>query len=142
MLTAVRPLSAPQQRTSEPIATFEAPPADGVLIRWPQPTAVVLEMGAEVTSASERDLQRAFELCLAGSAEVVALDFRRMEYLNSGGVGQLATLIVRAARSGRRLVAFGLSELHREIFALTRLDEAISVHETEGAALAGAGAVR
>lgn len=142
MLTAVRPLSAPQQRASNPIATLEAPPADALLIRWPQPRAVVLELGAEVTNASERDLQRAFELCLAGSAEVVALDFRGMEYLNSGGIGQLATLIVRASRSGRRLVAFGLSELHREIFALTRLDEAISVHETEGAALAFAGAAR
>lgn len=36
-------------------------------------------------------------------------------------------------------VAFGLSDHDRQIFELTRLDEAIAIHDTEEAALAAAG---
>ena len=42
--------------------------------------------------------------------------------------------------SRQRLLAFGLSEHYRQIFELTRLDEAIGIHDTESDALAAAGA--
>jgi anti-sigma B factor antagonist len=58
--------------------------------------------------------------------------------MNSGGIGLLVTLLVRAQRAGRRLHAIGLSEHYREILTLTRLDEAIEVHDNETAALAAA----
>ena len=49
--------------------------------------------------------------------------------MNSGGIGLLVTLLVRAQRGGVRLLASGLSEHYREILSLTRLDEAIEIHE-------------
>jgi anti-sigma B factor antagonist len=45
---------------------------------------------------------------------------------------------VRANRNHQRMLAYGLSEHYRQIFELTRLDEAIAIHETEDAALAAA----
>ena len=60
----------------------------------------------------------------------IVLDFAGLEYMNSGGIGLLVTLLVRAQRSGIRLLATGLSEHYREILSLTRLDEAIEIHET------------
>ena len=36
-------------------------------------------------------------------------------------------------------MAFGLNDHYRQILALTRLDEAIGIHDTEAAALAAAG---
>ena len=63
-----------------------------------------------------------------------------LEYMNSGGIGLLVTLLVRVQRQGQRLLAFGLTEHYRQIFELTRLDEAIGIHDTEAAALAAAGA--
>jgi anti-sigma B factor antagonist len=58
--------------------------------------------------------------------------------MNSGGIGLLVTLLVRAQRGGGRLVATGLSDHYRQIFELTRLDEAIEIHENRPAAVAAA----
>jgi len=71
-----------------------------------------------------------------GGARAVALDFSAMEYMNSGGIGLLVTLLVRAQRSGVRLLAIGLSDHYRQILALTRLDEAIEILPDEAAAMA------
>jgi anti-sigma B factor antagonist len=60
--------------------------------------------------------------------------------MNSGGIGLLVTLLVRANRLGQRLLAFGLSDHYTQIFELTRLDEAVGIHVDEPDALAAAGA--
>ena len=59
--------------------------------------------------------------------------------MNSSGIGLLVMLLVRANRKRQRLLAFGLNEHYRQIFDLTRLDEAIAIHDDEAAALAAAG---
>ena len=58
--------------------------------------------------------------------------------MNSSGIGLLVTLLVRANRMHQQLLACGLSEHYRQIFDLTRLDEAIAIHEDEAAAIAAA----
>ena len=58
--------------------------------------------------------------------------------MNSSGIGLLVTLLVRAHRNHQRMLAYGLTDHYRQIFELTRLDEAIAIHETEDAALAAA----
>ena len=63
-----------------------------------------------------------------------------LEYMNSGGIGLLVTLLVRANRAKQRLLACGLNDHYRQIFELTRLDEAISIFDDEAAALAAVGA--
>jgi anti-sigma B factor antagonist len=50
----------------------------------------------------------------------------------------LVTLLVRANRQRQRLMASGLSEHYRQIFSLTRLDEAIGIFDTEAEAVAEA----
>ena len=54
--------------------------------------------------------------------------------MNSGGIGLLVTLLVRANRAKQQLLAFGLTEHYRQIFELTRLDEAIGIYDTEAEA--------
>ena len=65
-----------------------------------------------------------------------AVNFTGLDYMNSSGIGLLVTLLVRAKRCDQRLGAFGLDEHYRQIFELTRLDEAIKVHVDEAAAMA------
>ena len=101
-------------------------------------SASILRIEGDVTSASEADLMAAYGLAVANGAKVVVLDFSELAYMNSGGIGLLVTLLVRAQRGGGRLVATGLSEHYRQIFALTRLDEAIEIHDDESAAVAAA----
>jgi anti-sigma B factor antagonist len=56
--------------------------------------------------------------------------------MNSGGIGMLVTLLVRCQRRQQKLVATGLTTHYRQIFELTRLDEAISLHDDIDQALA------
>jgi anti-sigma B factor antagonist len=67
------------------------------------------------------------------------LNFTGLDYMNSGGIGLLVTLLVRAQRQRQRVLAFGLSDHYRQIFELTRLDDAVGIHDDEQGALAAAG---
>jgi anti-sigma B factor antagonist len=100
--------------------------------------AAILRIEGDITSASEPDLTAAYGLAVANGARAVILDFSGLEYMNSGGIGLLVTLLVRAQRAGGRLVATGLSTHYRQIFELTRLDEAIEIHDDKSAAVAAA----
>ena len=70
--------------------------------------------------------------------QAIVLDFTGLDYMNSGGIGLLVTLLVRAQRQHQRMLAFGLSDHYRQIFELTRLDEAMAIHDSEDEALAAA----
>lgn len=101
--------------------------------------ASLLRIEGEITSGSERPLMDAYTLATGGGAKAIILDFGGLDYMNSGGIGLLVTLLVRVQRHGQRLLAIGLNEHYRQILSLTRLDEAIGIHDTEAAALAAAG---
>jgi anti-sigma B factor antagonist len=101
-------------------------------------STAILRIHGEITGGSEPPIMAAY--AEAGDARSIVLDFSRLEYMNSGGIGLLVTLLVRAQRAGQRLLAVGLSEHYRQILALTRLDEAIAIHDDEPAALAAAAA--
>ena len=99
----------------------------------------LMRIEGEITSASEKPLMEAFAKAVDTGARTVILDFGALDYMNSGGIGLLVTLLVRAQRQNKRLMAIGLNEHYLQIFSLTRLDEAIGIHDTVDAALAAAG---
>jgi anti-sigma B factor antagonist len=99
-------------------------------------TTAILRIHGEITGGSEPPIMEAY--AEAGDARSIVLDFSQLEYMNSGGIGLLVTLLVRTKRAGQKLLAVGLSEHYRQILALTRLDEAIAIHDDEPAALAAA----
>ena len=80
----------------------------------------------------------AWDRAAGGDTKAVILSFDGLEYMNSSGIGLLVTLLVRANRMHQKMLACGLSEHYRQILELTRLDEAISIHEDEAAAIAAA----
>lgn len=93
----------------------------------------VISLWGDLTAAAEEALGAAFEA--AKDHGTVVLDFSRLGYMNSTGIGLLVTTLVRAQRAGVRLVACGLDDHYREIFSLTRLDEAIPVYADAAQAL-------
>jgi anti-sigma B factor antagonist len=111
--------------------TIEVRPTD-------RPTAAVIEINGDITSASESPLMDAYGRAAAAGARTIVLDFGGLDYMNSGGIGLLVTLLVRVQRQGQQLLAIGLSEHYRQILSLTRLDEAIGIHDSESSALAAA----
>lgn len=100
--------------------------------------ASVLDINGDITAGSEPALMSAYEEAARQGARRLVLNFGGLEYMNSGGIGMLVTLLVRANRHHQELAAFGLSHHYREIFEITRLDEAITIYDSEQSALAGA----
>jgi len=98
----------------------------------------VLDIEGEITSASEEALGEAYAEAAENGTRAVILNFTGLEYMNSGGIGLLVTLLVRANRAKQKLLAYGLTEHYRQIFELTRLDEAIGIYDSEDAAVAAA----
>ena len=107
-------------------------------VRTVSDSASIVDISGEVTSMAENVLMDAYTQATAAGARTIILNVSAMEYMNSGGIGLLVTLLIRMKRQQQRLLTFGLSEHYRHIFDLTRLDEAIGVYETEAAALAAA----
>lgn len=96
--------------------------------------ASIIDIQGEVTGFAENALMDAYTQASAG-ASVIALNFNKLDYMNSSGIGLLVTLLIRAQRQNQRLVAFGLSDHYRQIFELTRLDDAIAIYTNEQNAL-------
>lgn len=100
----------------------------------------VIDIAGELTAACEASLMQAYGRASGERTQAVVLNFGALDYMNSTGIGLLVTLLVRARRQDQRLLACGLSEHYREIFEVTRLDEAVEIHDAEDDALAAASA--
>ncbi len=107
-------------------------------VREPSEQSRVIDIQGDITAASEDVLMEAYTRASDDGVQAIVLGFTGLDYMNSGGIGLLVTLLVRAQRQHQRVLAFGLSEHYRQIFELTRLDEAMSIHDSEDEALAAA----
>jgi anti-sigma B factor antagonist len=101
-------------------------------------SAAVIDIRGEVTAASEQPLAAAYDEATQSGAQSLILNFTGLEYMNSSGIGMLVTLLVRANRQRQKLAAYGLTDHYRQIFELTRLDEAITIFDDESSALSSA----
>ena len=100
----------------------------------------IVDVQGDMNAGSEEALMAAYGEACGRATKGVVLNFDKLDFLNSGGIGLLVTLLVRANRNGQRIGACGLSSHYQEIFELTRLDEAVNIHDTEAAALNAVGA--
>ena len=98
-------------------------------------SAAIIDIHGEVTGFAEGALMDAYNQATTAGARTVVLNFKGLDYMNSSGIGLLVTLLIRAKRQNQRLFACGLSEHYRQIFELTRLNEAISIYSSETEAL-------
>ena len=105
-------------------------------VRRASESAAIIAVRGELTGETEEELTEAFTRPADSMTRRIVLDFTELEYMNSTGIGLLVTLLVRAQRQRQKLLAFGLSEHYRQILGLTRLDEAITIVESEAEALA------
>ncbi len=114
---------------SKPTATMS--------VRKVSDQASVIDIAGEVTAAAENALMDAYTQASSSRTKAIILNFGGLQYMNSSGIGLLVTLLIRVNRQKQRLMAYGLSDHYRQIFDLTRLDEAIGICGNESEALAG-----
>ena len=98
----------------------------------------IIDIGGEVNGFSEEALAAAYDEASENGVRAILLNFEDLEYMNSSGIGLLVMILIRAQRNKQRLMACGLNEHYQQIFALTRLNEAIAIYPGEAEALAAA----
>lgn len=107
-----------------------------VIMDYLDQTIFVLELVGDITAASEGALIQAYQTASEKGARILVLDFSRLAYMNSSGIGLLVTMLVRAKRQNQKMAAVGLDDHYRQIFNLTRLNEAIPICSDLSEALA------
>ena len=108
-------------------------------VRKAGPEACVLDIEGEINAAAEPVLMDAYNRACADGAKTILMNFTGLDYMNSSGIGLLVTLLIRVRRQNQRLMAYGLNDHYRQIFELTRLNEAISIYDNEDQAVRAAG---
>ncbi|MBI4789279.1 MAG: anti-sigma factor antagonist [Chloroflexi bacterium] len=98
----------------------------------------IIDIHGQVTAAAENALMDAYTKACDNNARAIILNFGGLEYMNSTGIGLLVTLLIRVNRQKQKLLTYGLSEHYRQIFELTRLDDAIAIYNSEAEAVASA----
>jgi anti-sigma B factor antagonist len=98
--------------------------------------ASIVDIQGELTAFAEGVLMDAYGQASDAGVRAIILNFEGLEYMNSSGIGLLVTLLIRVNREKQRLLTYGLSEHYRSIFEITRLDDAIEIHDSEEGALA------
>lgn len=111
-------------------------PQLSIAVRKPNDRVALIDITGEFTGGAEAALMDAYTQ--AGDVRAIVLNFSGLEYMNSSGIGLLITLMIRINRSKQKLFVFGLKEHYRQIFKLTRLDEAVVIYDTEADAVSAA----
>ncbi len=107
-------------------------------VRTAGDTTSIIDIQGEITSFAENVLMDAYTQASGAGAKAIILNFEGLEYMNSGGIGLLVTMLIRANRQEQKLLAYGLTEHYQQIFELTRLNEAIQIYDSEADAVAAA----
>ena len=94
----------------------------------------VIDLSGTIDGGAEERLALAHDVCDEQNARAVALDFTAVDYINSTGIALLVSLLARARRDGRPVLAWGLTDHYREIFEITRLADFLEVFADEQSA--------
>ena len=96
----------------------------------------VFDITGEINAQAESALMDAYTQANSAGAQTIVLNFKNLQYMNSSGIGLLVTLLIRIQRQKQHLHVCSLSDHYRQIFELTRLNEAIGIYAGEAEALA------
>ncbi len=102
------------------------------------PGSAVIDLKGEINSSGEAALTALYDQAVRDSTSTILLNFRNVDYINSTGIALIVSLMARARKEGRRLLATGLSDHYVEIFKITRLSDFMPIFTDEASALANA----
>ncbi len=100
------------------------------------PRIAIVDLQGEIDSFAEDVLNAAYAEAESREANIIMLNFSKVDYINSTGIALIVGLLARARKSKRRMLAYGLSDHYVEIFQITRLVDFMNVFPDEASALA------
>ena len=100
-----------------------------------QPRVAIVDLHGEIDAFAEDVLNSSYADAESRGTDVILLNFSDVDYINSTGIALIVSLLARARKAHRRLLACGLSDHYVEIFQITRLVDFMSVYPDEASAL-------
>jgi anti-sigma B factor antagonist len=104
-----------------------------------QSNVAIIELKGEVMAPAQAALNAAYKEALIQPITTILLNFAQVNYINSGGIARLVTLLHQASQSELQIYACHLSDYYVELLEITRLSEFIQVYPDEASALAAIG---
>lgn len=100
-----------------------------------QVRVAIIDLQGEINNFAENALHAAYNEAISGQPEVILLNFREVDYINSTGIALIVGLLKRARQIECPFIVYGLSEHYLEIFRITRLADFMRIFSDEENAL-------
>lgn len=97
----------------------------------------IIDLQGDIDAFAESALIAAYLETETSKPTTLALNFSRVSYINSTGIALIVSLLARARKDKRSVIAFGLSDHYAEIFEITRLSDFMRIVSDEAAARQG-----
>ncbi len=96
----------------------------------------ILDLEGNVTfGEGTATLRRETRRLIAGGRPDILLNFARVRYVDSSGLGEMVAVQTTARRAGGRVALLSLSQNVREVFEVTRLGQVFDIYDDESSAL-------
>jgi len=96
----------------------------------------ILRFEGDIASTSKEAVLGAYQALPKATAKLILLDFTKVEYINSSGIALVIQLLIEAANSGQKVVAFGLSAHFTKVFTMVGITKYAQLFATQAEALA------
>ena len=97
----------------------------------------VLRFEGDIASTSKEAVLGTFQALPKETAKLVLLDFSKVDYINSSGIALVIQMLIEAANSGQKVLAFGLSAHFTKVFTMVGITKYAGLFPTQAEALAG-----
>jgi anti-anti-sigma factor len=100
-----------------------------------QPVSVIRFEG-DISSSSKDAVIGTYQTLSKATVKTVLLDFTKVEYINSSGIALVIQLLMEAANSGQKVLAYGLSPHFMKVFTMVGITKYAGLFPDQAAALA------
>jgi anti-anti-sigma factor len=98
---------------------------------------IVIDLEGSIDAQADQVFSQAFQEADGMNSESIALNFSKVDYINSTGIALIVELLAQARKSRKHLIVYGLSEHYLEVFQITRLSDFMDIYEDETNAKTG-----
>lgn len=95
----------------------------------------IVDLSGDINGFAEAVLNTAYDEAADVNQHTLVLNFDQVDYINSTGIALIVSLLGKARKDQRKVIAYGLSDHYTEIFEITRLSDFMDIVADEGAAL-------
>jgi len=78
----------------------------------------VLRFEGDIASSSKHAVLGTYQGLPKESSKLILLDFTKVDYINSSGIGLVIQLLIEGANSAQKIYAFGLSPHFNKVFTM------------------------